>query len=106
MQTQNRFLDDITRLFSNAIGTAQGVREEIETLMRQQFERLLAEFDLVRRDEFEAMQSMATTARSEVETLRHRIDDLERKFRVIETRGLASSAGPAGEPSSGALYGD
>ena len=61
-QTQNRILDELGRLFTNAAGAAQGVRTEVETLVRAQAERLVADMDLVGREEFEAVRAMAQLA--------------------------------------------
>ena len=63
MQSDNRFFDDAAKLAGGAIGTLAGLRREIETLARQQVERLLERMDLVTRDEFEAVKEMAAKAR-------------------------------------------
>ncbi len=77
MQTENRILDDLARLATSALGTASGVRDEIEARLRHQFERLIAGMDLVRRDEFEAVKAMAANARLEQEKLAERLAALE-----------------------------
>ena len=56
-QTQNRFLDELAKMFTNAAGAAQGVRTEVETIMRSQAERLIADLDLVTREENEALKA-------------------------------------------------
>lgn len=76
-QTQNRIFDELGRLFTNAAGAAQGVRQEVETVLRGQAERLIADMDLVTREEFEAVRAMAQLAREENETLKARIEALE-----------------------------
>ena len=58
-QTSNRFFDEIARLMNDAAGVAQGLRREVETLFRSQAERWLADLDLVKREEFEAVREMA-----------------------------------------------
>jgi BMFP domain-containing protein YqiC len=73
----NRILDDIARLVTDAAGAAQGVRREVETMFKSQFERLLRDMDLVTRDEFEAVRDMAILAREENERLGQRILALE-----------------------------
>ena len=77
MQTENRFLDDLAEVATGAIGTLQGLRAELETLARHQVERLLADMDLVHRDEFEAVQAMARLAREENEHLAAELADLK-----------------------------
>jgi BMFP domain-containing protein YqiC len=79
MQTQNRFLDDLARVASGAIGVAAGVREEMEARLRDQFERILTRMDLVTREEFEAVRAMAVKAREEQESLAKRLAALEAK---------------------------
>lgn len=76
-QTQNRVLDGLAQLFTNAAGAAQGVRQEVETVIRSQAERLVADLDLVPREEFEVVRAMASLAREENEALKVRIAALE-----------------------------
>ncbi len=77
MQTQNRVLDDLARLVSGAAGVAAGMKDEVQAQFRQRAERLLAELDLVPREEFEAVKEMATKARAEQELLAERVAALE-----------------------------
>ena len=76
-QTTNRFLDELSKLLTDAAGAAQGMRREVETLMRAQGERILREMDVVQREEFEAVKEMAAKAREENERLSARIVELE-----------------------------
>lgn len=77
MQTDNRLLDDLARVAGGAMGALSGVRTEVEEMVRQRLERLLADMDLVPRDEFEAVQAMAEKARLEQEKLEKRVATLE-----------------------------
>jgi BMFP domain-containing protein YqiC len=77
MQTSNRFLDDLAKVASGAASTVVGLKQEIDAVVRQQIERLVAEFDLVRRDEFEAVSALAANARAEQERLEQRVAALE-----------------------------
>ena len=77
MQTRNRILDDLSQLMTNAMGVAQGAKEEAETAMKGIVDRWLADRDLVTRDEFDAVRGMAQKAREENEALRARLDALE-----------------------------
>jgi len=70
MQTDNRLLDDLARVATGAIGTLQGVRGEVENRLRDQFERVLANMDMV-------VKAMAAAARTENEALRTRLEALE-----------------------------
>ena len=77
-QTSNRFFDEIARLMNDAAGAAQGVKREVDTVVRNQAERILHDLDLVKREEFEAVKDMARLAREENEALKARLDKLER----------------------------
>ena len=79
-QTSGRLFDDLSRLITDAAGLAEGARREVETIVRTQFERLLAGMDVVTREEFEAVKDMAAKARSENEALAARIAALEAKL--------------------------
>lgn len=80
MQTQNPFLDDLARMAGGALGALSGLKAEIEALVRQQFERIMAGADMVPRDEFEAVRALAIKARSEQEDLEVRVAALEAKL--------------------------
>jgi BMFP domain-containing protein YqiC len=77
MQTRNKIMEDISQLMTNAMGVAQGAKEEAETAMKSMMDRWLADRDFVTRDEFEAVRAMAQKAREENEALRARLDALE-----------------------------
>lgn len=77
MQSQNRLLDDLARVASGALGVAAGMRTEVEARLREQFERMITQMDLVTREEFDAVQAMAAKARSEQELLAERVAKLE-----------------------------
>ena len=78
MQTRNRILDDVSQLMTNAMGVAQGAREEAETAMKGMIDRWLADRDFVTREEFDAVRAMAQKAREENEALKARIEALEK----------------------------
>ena len=79
-QTTNRFFDEFARMMTDATGAAQGVRREIENLVRSQAEKVLNDFDVVQREEFDAMKAMAQKAREENARLEKRLDELEKQL--------------------------
>ena len=95
MQTDNKLLDDLARVAASALGTLQGVRDEVEVRLRDQFERILNSMDLVTREEFDAVKAMAVTARRENESLEKRIEVLE-----ASTSGLRQPASGSRKPKS------
>jgi BMFP domain-containing protein YqiC len=81
-QTSNRFLDDIARLMTDAAGAAQGVKREVETIVKSQGERVLNGMDVVRREDFEIVKAMVEKARLENERLEARIVALEARLGI------------------------
>jgi len=79
MQTRNKMMDDISQLMTNAMGVAQGAREEAENAMKSLMDRWLADRDFVTREEFDAVRAMAQKAREENEVLSARLEALEKK---------------------------
>ncbi|MCI5112045.1 MAG: accessory factor UbiK family protein [Marivita sp.] len=77
MQTRNKVFEDLSQLMTNAMGVAQGAKEEAETAMKSMIDRWLADRDFVTREEFDAVRAMAMKAREENETLKARLDALE-----------------------------
>lgn len=83
-QTSNRLLDDLTRLMTDAAGAAQGMRREVEGIMKSQAERVLQSMDIVTREEFEAVKLMAAKARDENERLAGLAAALEARVAALE----------------------
>lgn len=89
-QTSNRFYDRMAQLMNDAANVAQGVRREASTIMRGQAERIVAEMDLVRREDFEVVKEMARLAREENAKLEKRIAELEAKLGISSPRKSAA----------------
>lgn len=70
MQTQNPILDELAKLTTAAMGMAQAAGEEAKAAFRSQADRIAAELDLVRREDFDALKAELAALRLEVETLR------------------------------------
>jgi len=83
-QTNNRFLDELAKLMTDAAGAAQGMRRDFETILKAQGERLLREMDVVQREEFEAVKAMAAKAREENEQLAARMAALEAELASVK----------------------
>ena len=77
MQTRNKIVDDLSQLMTNAMGVAQGAKDEAETAVNSMMDRWLANRNLVTREEFDAVRAMAQKAREENEALKARIAALE-----------------------------
>lgn len=70
MQTRNPILDEFAKLTTGAMGLAQAAGEEAKTAFRAQADRFVAEMDLVRRDEFDALKAEIAALRAEITTLK------------------------------------
>jgi BMFP domain-containing protein YqiC len=85
-QTQNRILDELAKMMTDAAGAAQGLRREIETVIRSQGEKWLREMDVVSREEHEAVRAMAEKARLENERQEARILALEAALQAMKEK--------------------
>jgi BMFP domain-containing protein YqiC len=70
MQSQNPFLDEFAKLTTAAMGVAQAAGEEAKTAFRAQADRIAAEMDLVRRDEFAVLKAEIAALRDELAALK------------------------------------
>lgn len=83
MQTSSRLLDDLAKVASGAASTLVGVKQELDALIKQRIERLVANLDLVSRDEFDAVRAMAAKGRADVERLEQRVSRLEAQLGIL-----------------------
>lgn len=73
MSTSNRIFDDLGKLMNEAAGVADGVRREVETVVRSQAERLVNDMDLVKREDFDALRELVQAQGEEIAQLRKEI---------------------------------
>ena len=90
--TTGRVFDEFAKLMTDAAGAAQGVRKEVEGLMRSQGERILKDMDVVDREAFEAVKAMAEKARAENEVLAARLEDVVARVAALEATAAKVSA--------------
>ena len=78
MTTQNsRFFDEIGRMMNGAAGAADGLRREVEALVRSQAERFVNDMDLVKREDSDALREQVQLQDSEIKALRAEIESLK-----------------------------
>ena len=70
MQTRNPILDEFAKLTTGAMGLAQAAGEEAKSAFRAQTDRVAADLDLVRRDEFDALKAEIAALRAEIAALK------------------------------------
>ena len=78
MKSQNRIFDDLAKVAGGALSALGGLKQEIEALVCDRFERFMAEGNFVRREEFDAVAAMAAAARAEQKKLASRVAELEK----------------------------
>ena len=103
MQTRNPLLNDFAELMSDAFAAAQAAGGEAKTAFKAQMHRVLAEMDLVEREEFEAARDMAAAARAENEALTKRIEALEAAMKKAPAKAASKTSKPvtAARPRTG-----
>ncbi|EKF09370.1 hypothetical protein TH2_05748 [Thalassospira profundimaris WP0211] len=84
MQINNRILDDLTRVTNSALGTMTGVKGEVDAMIRQQFEKILLNMDLVTREEYDVVHDVAVRAAERIDALEAKIADLEKRLDATE----------------------
>ncbi|HEU4519679.1 MAG TPA: accessory factor UbiK family protein [Microvirga sp.] len=90
-QSPNRLLDELARLATDAVGAAQGVRREVETVARSQIERILRDMDIATREEVDVLRDLVGAAREENAALAARVKALEEKLDALAGSGPAAS---------------
>ena len=79
MQTRNKIFDDLSELMTNALGVAQGAKDEADTDVRGVIDRWVADKDLVSREEFEVLKIMFEKLGKENADLKSRLEILEKQ---------------------------
>lgn len=87
MQTRNPVLDDLSRMMQGAAGMAQAANDEAKTLFRSMAERIIADMDLAKREEVEALRAVARSAVEKADALEKRVAELEARLSGGESRG-------------------
>jgi len=82
MQTRNKLFDDLSELMTNAMGVAQGAKDEADTAMKSFIERWISEKNLISRVEFEVIQIMLQKGLEENKLMKSRLELLEKKLKV------------------------
>ncbi len=72
-----KFLDDLARMMTGAMGSFHEVRQQIKGMVREGVEQVMSELDMVTRSEFERVEAVAEKARTRQLELEKRVDALE-----------------------------
>lgn len=80
----NKFFGDISRLASDAMGAAQGVKKDIETMVHSQIEKMINDLDITKREESDVIKEMAQKALEQNKELLDKIATLEARIEHLE----------------------
>ena len=101
--TGTKIFDEVAKLLSGAATVAQGLRDEIDSIVKSQIDRLVSDMQLVKREELEVVKDMAARAREEVEELKKKVAVLETEVERLKGGGEGDEGGAtraAGEKES------
>jgi len=79
MTQGSKIFDELGKLMNNAAGVADGVRREIETAVKSQMERLVADMDLVKREDYDALRELVQAQSAELKELKAAVESLKSK---------------------------
>ena len=97
MQTKNPLFEELAKAMESAVGLAQAAGEEARGAVRAQGDRLVAELDLVRRDELDAVKAVLT---AEIAALREEIAGLRAAAVAAPPPAAAASVSPTQQSPS------
>ena len=79
MTQGSKIFDELGKLMNTAAGVADGVRREIETAVKSQLERLVADMDLVKREDYDALRELVQAQSTEIKELKASVESLKSK---------------------------
>ena len=77
MAQSSRILDNVGRLMNDAAGVADGVRREVESMVRAQAERFVMDMDLVKREDYDALRELVQAQSAELKALKAEVAALK-----------------------------
>lgn len=79
MSTKNPLFDDLAGLMTGAMGAAKTAGDEIRTATQARMHSMVADMDLVGREEAEALKALLEQAIARIDELERRLDAFEGK---------------------------
>lgn len=77
MAQNSPFLDGVGRLMNDAAGVADGVRREVETMVKSQAERFVNDMNLVKREDYDALRELVQAQSAELKALKAEVAALK-----------------------------
>ena len=69
-QASSKLFDNVGRMMNDAAGVADGVRREVESMVRAQAERFVMDMNLVKREDYDALRELVQTQSAELRALK------------------------------------
>lgn len=76
-QSSSRILDGVGRMMNDAAGVADGVRREVESMVRAQAERFVMDMNLVKREDYDALRELVQAQSAELKALKTEVEALK-----------------------------
>ncbi len=99
MQSEKRVFDDLSKFLNGVAGTVAGMGREAESAVKERAREWVAGMDLVSREEFDAVKTLAANARSEADALAKRVAALEAALGKSSPK-TAVKAAPKAKPAA------
>jgi BMFP domain-containing protein YqiC len=76
-QANSKLFDNVGRMMNDAAGVADGVRREVESMVRAQAERFVMDMNLVKREDYDALRELVQNQSAELRTLKAEVAALK-----------------------------
>ena len=76
-QANSRLFDNVGRMMNDAAGVADGVRREVESMVRAQAERFVMDMNLVKREDYDALRELVQNQSAELRALKAEVAALK-----------------------------
>ena len=96
MSQGNRIFDELGKLMNSAAGAADGVRREVETAVKSQLERLIADMDLVKREDFDALRELVQAQSAELKAMKAELKSGKPKVAAAAAAKPRAASAPVG----------
>lgn len=81
----SKIFNKLSEVMSETAGLANGVKKEVEIIAKSQVERILNDFEVVQRDEFDVMKEMLVNSSDTINKLEKKIKSLENQIKKLKT---------------------
>lgn len=81
----SKIFNKLAEVMSETAGLANSVKKEVEIIAKYQVERILNDFEVVQRDEFDVMKEMLVNSSDTINKLEKKIKSLENQIKKLKT---------------------